>query len=63
MYSVDTGKVPRVKQANIQHYDQSLESTTAITHKNCVVHCEGACGNYARVLLPPSARHVALNVP
>lgn len=50
MYPVDTGKVPRVKQANIQHYDQSLESTAAITHKNCVVHCEGACGNYARVL-------------
>ena len=63
MYSVDTGEVPRVKQANIQQYDQSLESTAAITHTNYVVHCEGACGNYARVLLPRSARHIALNVP
>jgi hypothetical protein len=61
MYSVDRKEVPRVKQANIQQYDQALESTAAITHKNYVVYCEGACGNYARVLLPRSARHVALH--
>jgi len=59
---VDTGEVPMVKQANIQQYDLSLESTAAITHKYYVVHCEGACGNYVRVLLPRSASHVALNV-
>ena len=58
MYSVDAGEVPRAEQENIHQYDQALESTAAITHKNYVVHFEDASGNYVRIL-PRSARHVA----